>query len=208
MPDGDVLGCKLLRRWLRPGRLYADSASTQDVAAAASSALAGSLREAGGVPGLGDMAGVVERVASGQLPHLDALNELRTIERDAQMHRHTRVAVRAVEQLLVELVRGATVPSDPIQAVAERACQALVTHFLFGPLTPRLVGEPFAVSAKAGERERACADALQPDIASMARKLAAEPTANHLRRPRSSTALRRSTADLLREPITVLGSQP
>jgi hypothetical protein len=204
MPDLDMIDRGSAPGWHKPFRLLEHGEATpEEIGHAVLHSLCRSLRLYGGVPGLHDIADIVDRTMSGRCGVAEAFRHLRAIEQAAHGHRHTRVAVRAANGLLVEIGQGRQLARDPAQEVADRFCHALIDHQLFGRVRPALVGERFASHDEAIACERACVDVAAPYVSRVAENLARDPRATRLRAPRMSGTTRRSTADLLDEPLAV-----
>lgn len=204
MPDLDMIDRVSAPGWHKPYRLLENGgAAPEEIGRAMLHSLCRSLRLYGGVPGLDEIADVVARVQDGRCGATEAFRRLRAIEQAADGHRHTRVAVRAANGLVVEIGQGLEVGHDPVRSVAERFCRALIDHQLFGRVRPALVGERFASHDEAIACERDCMDAVAPHVARVAADLARDPRATRLRAPRIPGVTRRSTAELLDEPLAV-----
>lgn len=205
MPDLDILDHAATPGWHKPYRLLAGNASPQEVGRDILSSLSQSLRRGGGLPEADALRGIVERAAAGQLAPFEALRQLRSVELSAGGHRHTKVAARAAAELVVALEQGDGLTGDPAQAVAEGFCWAIIDHYLFGRARPKLIGQRFADHGEAIAWEQECKEVLRPSVRKMAEALARDPQARKIRAPRMPGLLRRSTVDLLHEPITSLG---
>ena len=164
-------------------------------------ALAKSLRDGGGLPGLVDLSTIVQQVCTGDLSTLAAIREVHSVERECGGHLHTRVAAEAVATLIVEVHQESTMIIEPTTTVAERFLWRLADHHLFGRAGPYLVGQRFTDHEEALREENACKAALAPDIRKMAERLVHDPTGKGLRAPSVRQSHRRSTASLLNEPI-------
>jgi hypothetical protein len=203
MPDLDILERVPAPGWRSPYRLLAGGASPQEVAHATVKSLCKSLRTGHGLPGIDDLADIYGQVASGQLAVPEALRRLRLVERATNGHLHTKIAAGITAQRIVELRQGNPVTDDPAQVIAESFCWGIVEYHLFGRARPDLVGKRFANHDEALTWEQTCREILHPTLIKVAAKLVQDPTAANLRAPRATIPVRRSTADLLYEPITV-----
>lgn len=204
MPDLDMLDRVSAPGWHKPYRLLANGEATpEEIGRAMLHSLCRSLRLYGGVPELGGIADVVEQVLDGECGAPEAFRRLRVIESTANGHRHTRVAARTAARLIVEIEQGRTFDRDPAIVIADRTCHELIDHHLFGRVRPALIGERFASHDEAIACERACMEAVAPYVARVAETLARDPRATRLRAPRMPRSVRRSTADLLDEPLAV-----
>lgn len=204
MPDLDMIDRISAPGWHKPYRLLANGEATpEEIGRAILHSLCRSLRLYGGVPGLGGIADVVEQVLAGECGATEAFRRLRAIESTANGHRHTRLATRAASRQIVEIEQGTGFDRDPAVAIAERSCYELIDHHLFGRVRPALIGERFASHDEARACERACMESVAPYVARLAEDLAHDPGAPRLRAPRMPRSVRRSTVDLLDEPLAV-----
>lgn len=204
MPDLDMIDRVSAPGWHKPYRLLENGeAPPEEIGRAVLHSLCRSLRLYGGVPGLHDIADIVARTIDGRCEITEAFRRLRGVEQAADGHRHTRVAVRAANGLLVEIEQGQQLARDSAQEVAARFCHALIDHQLFGRVRPALVGERFVSYDEAVACERACIDATAPYMARVAEALVDDPRARRLRAPRMPGIPQRSTADLLDEPLAI-----
>lgn len=204
MPDLDMLDRVSAPGWHKPYRLLENGeVPPGEIGRATLHSLCRSLRLYGGVPGLDSIAEIIEQVQHGECEDADAFRRLRAVEQVANGHRHTRIAVRAANRLIVEIEQGGELDRDPALAVAYRFCRELIDHHLFGRARPALVGERFASHDEAVAYESVCMAAVAPYVARVAEDLARDPRATRLHAPRMPRAARRSTADLLDEPLAV-----
>ena len=202
MPDLDIIERAAKRGWGGATRMYAGGlASADEMRGPILKALAKSLRDAGGLPGLNDLSMIVGRVCNGDLSARAAFTEMRTVEREYGGHLHTKVAAEAVCTLIVELSQDSTMFIEPATAVAERFLTRLVDHHLFGRARPFLVGQRFADYGDALQEENACRSALAPHVRKLAAGLVRDPTGKSLRAPSVQRSHHRPTAELLNEPI-------
>ena len=202
MPDLDIIERAAKRGWHGATRMYAGGlASADEMRGPILKALAKSLRDGGGLPGLVDLSTVVQQVCTGDLSALAAIREVRTVERKFGGHLHTRVAAEAVNTLIVEVLQNSTTIIEPATAVAERFLTRLVDHHLFGRARPYLVGQRFADHGDALQEENACKAALAPYVRKLAAGLVRDPTGKSMCAPSVRRSHRRPTAELLNEPI-------
>jgi hypothetical protein len=216
MPDEDRFQRSIPSAWRKVFRLSKGGiASEAELGDACSTALAHSLRQGGGCPGLQEIGNVLQDFARGweNLPMLspaggstliEGFEALRQIERAQGGHRTTKVAVRAARTILVQLCRQA----DPHiseaqlgQLLSERTCIELVDHHFFGRARAYLVGERFSTPGEAKAWEQAVKKAMTIAIQKLANRLWQDPSAARLRAPKRTVA-RRSTQDLLNDPLT------
>ena len=202
MPDLDIIERSAKRGWHGATRMYAGgAASAVEMRRPILKALAKSLRDSGGLPGLVDLSTIVQQVCTGDLSTLAAIREVRSVKRECGGHLHTRVAAEAVATLIVEVHQESTTIIEPTTTVAERFLWGLVDHHLFGRARPYLVGQRFADYEAALQEENACKSSLAPYVRELAGRLVRDPTAKDLRAPSVRGSHRRSTAELLNEPI-------
>ena len=215
MPDKDRFEKSIPSAWRKVIRLSKGGiASEAELGDACSMALAHSLRQAGGCPGLQDIGKVLQDFVRGRedLPLLSSVGgstvaegfeALRQIERAQGGHRTTKVAVRAARSVLVHLNRQ----NDPHvseaqlgQMISERTCIELVNHHFFGRARAYLVGERFSTSHEARAWEQAVKKTMSIGIQKLAARLWQDPSAARLRAPKRTVA-RRPTRDLLNDPL-------
>jgi hypothetical protein len=216
MPDKDRFEKSIPSAWRKVFRLSKGSvASEAELGNACSTALAHFLRQVGGCPGLQEIGNVLQDFARGRedLPLLspvsgstltEGFESLRQIERAQGGHRATKVAVCAARMILVQLNRQA----DPHiseaqlgQLLSEQTCIKLVDHHFFGRARASLVGERFSTFHQAKAWEQTVKKAMTIGIQKLATRLWQDPSAARLRAPKR-TVVRRSTRDLLNDPLT------
>jgi len=193
MPDQDRFEKSFASAWAKVLRLSNGGiASDAELSDASITALAHSLRQSGGCPGLQDIANVLHGFVQNRkvLPSLSAaggstltksFDALRQIERAQGGHRATKVAARIARSILVQVSsQNDTHVSEPqlSQMLSEQTCLGLVEHHFFGRARAYLCG-----------------------IRKLAARLRQDPSAAHLRAPKRTVA-RRSTRDLLNDPLT------
>ena len=204
MPDLDMIDRASAPGWHKPYRLLKNEGATPaEIGRALIHSLCRSLRRYGGVPRLDSIVAVVEGVRQGQCTVAEAFRRLRAIEQAADGHRHTRVAVRAAHRMIAEIGQGGQFDHDSARAVADRFCRESIDHHLFGRVRPDLIGERFASHDEAVACEHACMETATPYVARVAEVLALAPRATRLRAPRMPGLARRSTAELLDEPLAL-----
>lgn len=216
MPDKDRFEKSIPSAWRKVFRLSKGGvASEAELGDACSTALAHSLRQVGGCPGLQDIGKVLQDFVRGRedLPLLspvggstltEGFEALRQIERAQGGHRTTKVAVRAARSVLVQLSRQNDLHVSEAQLgrmVSERTCIELVDHHFFGRARAYLVGERFSTFHEAKAWEQAVKKAMTIGIQKLANRLWQNPSAARLRAPKRTVA-RRSTRDLLNDPLT------
>ncbi|WP_040666925.1 hypothetical protein [Nitrolancea hollandica] len=205
MPDLDILDHAIAPGWQKPFRLLAGDACPEDVGHAILGALCRSLRQKGGLPQIDRIQELIERVDSGSVAPIDALNTLRKIEVSKGGHRHTRIAARAASKIIVAINQGDHLSGDVGHALIEVVNWELIDHHLFGRARPVLIGQRFADYAEFNSFEAACKRALRPCVTKLADSLVSDPAARRLRAPRMPLKIRRPTVELLNEPIILRG---
>ena len=201
MPDLDILRAGISPRWAVPYRLLAGVGDPQDVAQAIFKVLTASLRQFGGFPRTDDLGDIVKRVTNGKLAPCQAFSELRAVELSAMGHLHTRMAVRAAEQLVVGCFHGQK-PPDVVRAITAGACSNMIDYQLFGRARLHLAGTQYESVQQARAFEASCKTALASEIAKIVEQLVGVRPIDKLRAPHVAGHLRRSTADLLYESVT------
>lgn len=196
MPDNDVIHRALVPGWQKASRLLYGGQSLLAVVLASKEALARSLRQGGGLPASNGLADLLTEVQAKEVTPAQAIRRLHDIEYECDGSRHIKVAVRATEQLIVEVQQGAGF-LDAQRAVAEWFCWCLLDHQFFGRVRPWLIGSRFADLDEAAAFEAACATELAPAITKLASQLLADSTATALRAPSLRRQMRRTTGELL-----------
>jgi hypothetical protein len=192
VPDMDVLRLGFGGSWRKPARLTKSGAVPSTVAHHLSDALAQTVRQKGGCPGLNDLLD-----AAGTRQGLWDQPDSRLQAAELSENDHVRMAA---DVLRSRLAAGKPVDADP--AAKERAGQEVVTrfldHYFFGRL-PKWVGkEPFA---DLSDLQRFRADCLREmDLPGLARRLIRhEDGKGFARPPRRLEKL--TTRGMLHRPI-------
>lgn len=208
MPDLDVFDRSPALGWSKAARLYMGGAEPNELGEAVLEALCHSLRQRdrGGIPALNDLSVIVDHVAAGHIDPHQAMGRLREIEHRTHGHRHTRVAAGAVGQIVAELAGGSRLSTGCEQAVAERFCERIVEHNLFGRIRAEFIGERFESCDEKIDYENQVIALIRPRLAKVAERLVTDPTGITVRKPRSGVAFRQPTSDLLERPIALVGS--
>ncbi len=201
MPEGDRFERSLGAGWLSAFRLVMDEGTAAEVNDKLVESLAKALRREGGIPGLEEIAAVVEgqQDASPLVVH----GALDSIVREHGGHRHTRIAADVAKSslMLSEFDPGATARGDVAQRIAVRSCIALMDHYFFGRTRERLIAEGRLRDHEGAHGWRGQAiEAIRPRIEKVAHKLLKNPDATGLRTPPRETP-KKSTSDLLREEL-------
>jgi hypothetical protein len=186
MPDQDRFEKSIASAWRKILRLSSGGiASKAELSDACLTALAHSLRQSDGCPGLQDIADVLHGfvwdrkdfplllAASGStLPR--GFEALRQIEQGQGEHRATKVAARVARSILVQLSRQ----NDPqvseaqlSQMRSEQTCMGLVNHHFFGCIRAYLVGERFSTFHEARAWEQAVKKAMTTGMQKLATRL-------------------------------------
>jgi hypothetical protein len=215
MPDQDRFEKSFVSTWRKVLRLSKGGiASEAELGDACSTALAQSLHQSGGCPGLHEMANVLRGFirnqedlpllsATGCSTRIKAFEALRQIEREQGGHRTTKVAARVARSILVQVSKqNAPHVSEAQlgQMLSEETCFGLVDHHFFGRARAHLVGERFSTFHEARVWEQAVKKTMSIGIQKLAASLWQEPSAARLWAPKRSVA-RRSTRDLLNDPL-------
>ena len=201
MPEGDRFERSLGAGWRSAFRLVMDEGTAAEVNDKLIESLAKALRRHGGIPGLEEIAAVVER--QHESSPMVVYGALDRIVRDHGGHRHTAIAADIAKSsfTLSGLDAGATAPGDMAQRIAVRACTALADHYFFGRTRERLITEGrLRDHAEAQGWRNQTIEAIRPRIEKIARQLLQSPDATGLRAPNRETP-RKSTSDLLGEEL-------
>lgn len=201
MPDFDIFEHKAAPGWNKVYSIISSEGSHEEVADAMRFALARSLRNANGLPGFESLTRVLDQCVSGDIPILNAFDKLRSIEMDFGGHRHTRVAVRAIEREIEDIANGFSCHRDCQLLVAQRFLNALVIHHSFARFSPEFIGSRFSDPEEAYLYERAVLTVLEPSIKKLANQLIKNPDGKGIRAPKSPINIKHSTLELLDIPI-------
>lgn len=201
MPDRDIIESSLGPSWRLPYRLLKAGSPPEELVTALVQSLCATLRRGGGVPGFTQVMQVLTAVEGGRLRFMEAFDRLSEVERVAGGHRITRVACEAALGLITELQSGPPSDSDLSTRFAQECCRRWLGHFFFGAVRLQLVGSQFADVTEANRWEHECRTIADPALKSVASRISRDPTGRRLRAPARSGHLKRSTADLLAEPI-------
>jgi hypothetical protein len=216
MPDKDRFEKSIPSAWRKVFRLSKGGvASEAELGDACSTALAHSLRQVGGCPGLQDMGHVLQDFVRGREDLLllspvggstltEGFEALRQIERAQGGHRATKVAARVARSILVQVCRQNSLHVSEAQLgqmLSEQTCIELIDHHFFGRARAYLVGERFPTFREARAWEQAVKKTMNIGIQKLAARLWQDPSAARLRAPKR-TVVRRSTRDLLNDPLT------
>ncbi|MDA1348630.1 MAG: hypothetical protein O3A47_07155, partial [Chloroflexi bacterium] len=165
-----------------------DDAPPAEVADKLVTTLARTLREQGGIPGFGEMQGVIENAvwrsalqASGAGEEavilIESFNALDRIVRHEEGHRHTKVAADVAKSLLVQ--QDALANSNrfwPAPHFAKTTCAALVEHYFFANARENMVAEgKFRDHEQARHWQRTVEEAMRPATRQVAERLEKKP---------------------------------
>lgn len=206
MPERDRFERKLGPGWQRAYRLVKGAvAPNAEVADALARALADTLRNGGGVPGLEEMCVVVRRAEEDTL---ESFVQLEHIVQEHDGHRHTTIAAGVAKSLLVQTppVASGTAQESVVDILARDTCAALVDHSFFSKVRPRLLAEGrFSNHEQARQWQAQVEYSMQSAVAVLATQIARRPDAAGLRAPNRSVP-KQSTKDLLAENLLSAGS--
>lgn len=207
MPEGDRFERSLGAGWRTAFRLVVDAGTAAEVNDKLIESLTKALRRHGGIPGLEEIAAVVERQHKSS--PMAVYETLDRVVRDHGGDRHTVIAADIAKSsfILSGSDTGATAPVDVTQRMAVRACTALVDHYFFGRTRERLITEGrLRDHAEAQEWRNQTFEAIRPRIEKIAHQLLRNPDATGLRAP-NREAPKKSTSDLLREELGTILSR-
>lgn len=216
MPDKDIFQRTFAPGWRRVYRIAEGAVSTDsEISAACVTALTKSLRE--GCPGLKEIAEIVniteqERkskplfVAGGLLSLSKPFALIRQVEQKYKGQRVTKVMARAARTLLVQKKEIKTNGKlGLIQNLVEEMCLDLLDHQFFGRGRNYLVQRRFGSFSQEREWEYNVKEQMKPSLSKLAalvvNLLKNSNSMSRLRAP-SSQRIRKSTRELLDEPLT------
>lgn len=200
MPDLDIAS-PIAPGWHKPYKLVRGGAEPADVGRAALAALGKALRRGHGLRSLGDLQSVAGATMDGTLSASDALARLHAIELASGGERHTKVAVRTVAGIIAQAGNAPGSAHDLGDLIATRFCRDLLAHYLYGPAWIEVLQERFPVPSEARTFADAVAAVVEPRLEKLGEGLVRDPEATGLRAPAIRVESRRSTAELLEEPI-------
>jgi len=214
MPDGDVFTRTLARGWRKPARLTNAMADAERVARAQTMALAQTLIEACGCPGLADIMSTLQAVErqtacvalGGGSQDASVISDtfrcLDGIVAAADGHKHTRFAVEAARAAVVRLIESAEEQSDTAGTITERLCWHIINHYGFDAQRVLLMGTRFATYEEAQEWQAEVSRIMAPRVAVMAQALESDPTGQSVRKPRWPRPVK-AMADILATTVVV-----
>jgi len=199
MPDLDRVERCLLPSWRPSYRLLKGGHPPEEVGRAALKALAEALRNHGGAPGLYEFAGAIADSDRGVLDPRSFAAMVQTIQQHFQ-GRHGRLmadsALGAVASGRLAFLEG---PAH--ERIAKRFCEDLLSHSLFARARSFLVGKRFRSLSEAVQFEAQVRAAIDTELSSLAKRLTKNPAALGLRAPNYRGVRRKSTSELLNEPL-------
>ena len=178
-----------------------DNATPDEVNDKIAKSLTRELRENGGVPSLQAMMDVIVAPPGPSL--LESFDAIDAIVKSESGHRHTKVAARVAKSLLArKLASGGTLePQDIAHSFAVKVCFALVKHYLFARVCPKLIArDRFADHEEASRWRNQVEKDIQPTIGKIAVKLLRNADAKGLRAPKR-TATKLPTSDIMAEVL-------
>lgn len=197
MPDDDVIPRRVPRRWRKAARLAAGAGAPDEIAPRVTKALAGTLRDAGGCPGLGELGAAVLRSARGQS---DWSDEVARVRAAYETNTHTEIA-SAVGRALAEsrTPELATMEEDEVRLLlATEFLKRLIARNLFGRIRALVIPSRFQSYEGAKRFEFECEAGAQ--LKNLARRLLAHESGKGLVAP-PATSPSEGTEILLHKPI-------
>lgn len=199
MPDRDWYTLNVARNWRGAARRVEEGTSLPRVGDLALRALARTLRETGGVPGLDDFAGIVREYAAGRKTILEAFSALRQANLLAGGSQLTQFAKQAAESTIMAIDRHEA-KGDPTHEIRCRFIECAFEGLLFGPARWRWIPSRFGTYKEAHDWQLQCVAFMAPRIGKLAQALVRHPSGAGLRAP-SRVSPQERTADLLYQPV-------
>ncbi len=208
MPDLDRIDDSLGAGWrsaydLVSGRI----ASPAEISDKLIKSLAKELRDRSGVPSLEIAYSILGPDDMNSI--LRSFRVLDALVKDMEGHRHTRIAVEVAKSKLAfwNTINRYPPSKYPLNRFSNDTLNALMEHYFFARVRPRLVADGIFESQKKVLVWQADIEhALESRVAKLADKLAENPCAKKLRVPRRTT-LKSTTKELLLDNLLVLGDQ-
>lgn len=199
MPDKDVVERNLRGPWRAVYRVLKGGQPVSVYGGLMLKALAAQLRLERGLAALEEMSDAVTEAASRQGSARTLAETTREIERRFGFSPSARGTAAGALRLLGEIEAGQALPGGEALAVAR--CWEILERNFFGRLQ-RFVGPQlqFPDFASVDQMREACRSFLASGIQGVARRLANDPEASHLRAP-ASLKRRPVTPQLLEEPL-------
>lgn len=199
MPDLDKVERKLPPAWRAPYKLVKGHHPLEEVAKAVLKVLSETLRREGGVPRLGELAKVVQQRDAGLLDD----RRLSSVAFMLEQRMGTRTERLAVAALLRPEVSGpsSVLLGPPDERLAQGLLVRMVENILFSQQRDYLIGKRFTSRQEAIAFESDLITILRPYLAELARRVARRPSAKRLRTPSFLRPQKKSTAELLDQPL-------
>jgi hypothetical protein len=198
MPDLDIVERKLPPEWRRAYKLIKGSHELEAVAEEILKALARTLRDRGGAPGLEESAQALYRHDRGFLDDRSLVAFAAKLEQEQETANGKVLALSVMDQNVSGpdgFLRGA-----PNMRLAKRFLVRLVERCLFAQQRDYLVGKRFTSRAQAVETETRLLGLMESGLSKIASQLAEDSSAKNLRAPRSAQR-KKSTRELLDQPL-------
>jgi hypothetical protein len=113
-----------------------------------------------------------------------------------------RIGVQAIRRLVTEIGTNSISVLDEASTVAQRVCRAIIEHNVFERGAPELTDLRFGSEELRAEFERACWEKLDVGITRLGDQVQKRPCGRGIVAPRIRCMWRRSTADMMDEPLT------
>lgn len=174
-----------------------ENASLEEIGDKLVSSLVDCLRKYDGVPGFREIVDVLKAPLRPSLSESSC--QLEDIVRDRKGHRHSKIAANEAKSLLVS---KETLKSEDVETcLAQAICPALVRHYFFARVCPKLTAtKRFSSPGEFLEWQIRIEQSIQSRINMVATQLVQSPDATNLRAPRR-TAKRIATSELLDEVL-------
>lgn len=199
MPDLDKVERNLPPAWRPACRLVKGGQPTEEVAKAVMKVLARTLREKGGVPELDSLVGILQRRDGGLLDD----RSLAAVASRLGQRMETRNGKLAVAALLRQGVSGpmSVLLGPPDERLAEAFLERMVEHVFLSRQRDYLIGKRFASRQEALAFETELMAMLKPRLAELGKRLVKDSSATRLRAPSFPRPRRKSTRELLDQPL-------
>lgn len=201
VPDLDRIERSLLRGWRPAWNLVKGGHSDDLVANALGKALACALREHQGAPQLLRMADALRGYESGALSRGSLQRVASRFEAEMRHGRHAKVAARSLLACAGRFDAGRALGGAEDQALAEEFCWRLAEHSFFGRVRGELVARHFESAAEERDWEQRIRRQMGPHVEKLAKALARDPSGRGIRAPSRGRTIRRTTVELLDEPL-------
>ena len=161
-----------------------ENASLEEICDKLVQSLVDSLRKFNGVPDFQAIA-VVLKAPMGP-SSLDSFCTLEDIVRDRDGHRHTKIAANVAKSLLAGEKKSES--KDNAHCLAEDVCSALVRHYFFARVCPRMTAkERFSNHKEFLDWQIGIEHSIRPRIEIIAAQLVKNPDARNMKAPRKTT---------------------